>query len=179
MANISGAKANVQHHPYVCNNILDNRARYTHPTLPTPSLLSALSQPARYRRYIKNLFPFPRPINDIITLTEEDPEIKETIYKDVNATAANTLLSLGIPSVIVDSVWLKDFVFDNARLPKPFDENLFGSISGCWNNSEHVFVNFPETTTENSIQDWLNHLAHALGVKHGLIQPAPEVTPLA
>ena len=177
MANRSGAKADIQHNPYASNNALDNRARYTHPTLPMPSLFSTLFQPARFIEYIKNLFPFPRPINDTITLMEESSEIKETIYKDVNATAANTLLSLGIPSVIVDSTWVKEFVFNNAQLPKPFDETLFGSISSCWDDSAHVFVNFLETTTENSIQDWLNHLAHALGVKHGLIQSTPEETP--
>ncbi len=159
MANNSGAKVPAEK-LYACNNVLDNRARYMHPTLPTPSLFSTLFQPTRFIEYIKSLFPFPRlgrPDNTF-SLTEST-EIKETIYKDVNATAANTVLSLRIPSIIADSTWVKDFVFANAQLPKPFNEKLLGDIPDCWDKGEHVFVNFPNTTTEDSIQNWLNHLA--------------------
>lgn len=162
---------------YGCNNMLDTRARYMHPTFPQPSLYSTLYQPARFIEYIKNLFPFSRPTNDTLTLMESTDDVKEAIYKDVNATAANTLLSLGIPSIIADSAWVKDFVFPNARLPKPFEEASLANVPGCWNADDHEFVNFPEMTTEKSIQDWLNHLAHVLGVKHGLIQPKPEEAP--
>lgn len=176
MTEIANSKADTQRRMSLCNNSLDNRARYTHPTLPLPSLYSTLSQPMRFIDYIKNMFPSIKPVSDSSTISEST-ELKDTTYKEVNATAANTLLNTGIPVMIAESDWIKGCIFPDSILPVAFNEGCLNDVPDCWDATTCEFVNFPATTTEFTLQDWLNHLAHVLGVKHKLIKPIPPEEP--
>ena len=61
-------------------------------------------------------------------------------------------------------------MFPDKLLPVPFDNKCLDDVEECWDLSLQRFSHFPDATIENTAQDWLNHLAHTLGVKHGLIQ---------
>ena len=130
----------------------------------------------RFIDYIKNMFPSIRPVTDSTTISES-MEVKDATYKEVNATAANTLLGAGIPVMIAESDWIKGCVFPDSTLPVAFNEDCLNDIPDCWDATTCQFVNFPATTTELTLQDWLNHLAHILGVKHELIKPIPMEEP--
>jgi hypothetical protein len=54
-------------------------------------------------------------------------------------------------------------------LPVAFNDGCLDNVEECWDKSRQRFSNFPETMGERDVQDWLNHLAHTLGVQHGLI----------
>jgi hypothetical protein len=149
------------------NNCLDTQARYTHPSFPPSSFLTTLLQPKRFKEYIANEFPS-------ITLDDQSLSMKqEPLRKEVNATIANSLLNTVIPSNVADLEWMRKNVFPDNFLPVPFDDKCLDDVKECWDQSLQKFSSFPETTTERSIQDWLNHLAHTIGVKHNLIQKKP------
>jgi hypothetical protein len=61
-------------------------------------------------------------------------------------------------------------VFPDELLSVPFDNKCLHNVEECWDLSSQDFSHFPEATIEHTIQDWLNHLAHTLRVKHNLIQ---------
>lgn len=140
--------------------------RYLHPHLPPSEFLTTLTQPERFAEYIENEFPSTtlKPLSFPLTTTVQEP-----LRKDVNATAANTLLA-DYARNVADSNWIRDKIFPDAGLPCNFDESALDDLTQCWDNELDKFSNFPERTIEKSVQDWLNHLAHCLGVKHNLIQ---------
>jgi hypothetical protein len=147
------------------NSALDSQARYYHPTFPPPSFLSTLLQPDRFKEYIANEFPS-------ITLNSQSPRTtnQEPLRKEVNATMANSLLNTVIPTSIATLDWIRSTVFPDEHLPVPFDDKCLDNVGECWDLSSQQFSHFPEATIEQTVQDWLNHLAHTLGVKHNLIQ---------
>ena len=149
------------------NSALDTQGRYNHPTFPPSSFLTTLLQSDRFKGYIANEFPSNTLNNQSLprTTTTQEP-----LRKEVNATAANTLLNTVIPTNIATLDWIRYHVFPNELLPVPFDDKCLDDVQECWDPSSQRFSHFPEATTEETVQNWLNHLAHTLGVKHGLIQ---------
>lgn len=156
----------------ISNNILDSRFRYCHPTFPPPKFNTALCQPVRFAEYIEAEYPsvlYPCQTH-LLTLGTT----KEPVRKEINATVANTLLN-NAPTSVATVDWI-DKVFADEVLPVAFNKACLDEISECWDKNAHKFCSFPETT-EDSVQDWLNHFAHALGIKHGLILKEPEEEP--
>lgn len=151
---------------------LNVEARYNHPTFPAPSFLTTLLQPERFKEYIQNEFPsIPEKSRAIITTT------KEPLRKEVNATAANTLLNLktAVPVNIETLDWIRFAVFPDDSLPgKKFNGSSLDDVEEFWDRTLQKFSNFPDDMTESEVQDWLNHLANALGIKHDLIKPKPK-----
>ena len=94
---------------------------------------------------------------------------QELLHKEVNATMANSLLNTVIPSNMATSDWIRSKVFPDELLPVPFNDKCLDDVKECWDLSSQKFSNFLEATIEQTVQDWLNHLAHTLGVKHNLI----------
>ena len=159
--------AEVSRRKGLSNGALDTQARYHHPTLPPASFLTTLLQPDRFKEYIANEFPSITLNNQSLPMTTTN---QEPLRKEVNATMANSLLNTVIPSTIATMDWIRYQVFPDTLLPVPFDDTCLDDVKECWNLSSQKFSNFPEATIEQTIQDWLNHLAHTLGVKHNLIQ---------
>src|SRR6266446_99441 len=151
------------------NCFLETTARYNHPTYPPSSFLTTLLQPDRFTHYIANEFPSVTLNNHSrpVTSTNQEP-----LRKEVNATIANSLLNTVGPTIVNEATldWLRDEVFPDKLLPESFNDRCLDDVGECWDLTSQTFSNFPETTTEQTIQDWLNHLAHTLGVKHGLIE---------
>jgi hypothetical protein len=83
---------------------------------------------------------------------------------------ANSLLNTFIPTSIVTLDWIQSAVFHDELLPVPFDNKCLDNVEECWDLSLQDFSHFLEATVEQTVQDWLIHLAHTLGVKHNLIQ---------
>ncbi len=145
--------------------------RYLHPHLPPSTFLTTLTQPERFAEYIDNEYPSTvlKPLSFPLTSTL----LQEPLRKDVNATAANTLLVDYVRNIPTDhSTWLRRKVFPDAGLPCPFDEDALDDLGQCWDGDAEKFSSFPERTIEKSVQDWLNHFAHCLGVQHNLIEEA-------
>jgi hypothetical protein len=148
------------------NSVLDTQARYNHPTFPPSSFLTTLLQPDRFKKYIENEFPFTLNNQSLpVTTTNQEP-----LRKEVNATMANTLLNTVVPIKIATLDWIRSKVFPDELLPVPFDDKCLDNVKECWDLPSQRFSNFPDATIEQTVQDWLNHLAHTLGVKHDLIQ---------
>ena len=159
--------AEVSRRKALSNSALETQARYTHPTFPPSSFLTTLLQPSCFTEYIVNEFPSITLKDRSLSMTTT---IEEPLRKEVNATMANSLLNTVIPSNIADLEWIRKIVFPDDLLPVPFDDKCLDDVEECWDSSSNKFSNLPDTTTEQSIQDWLNHLAHTIGVKHNLIQ---------
>ena len=166
---IQNAETHVEMHrrKALSNNALDTQARYTHPTFPPPTFLTALLQPDRFKEYITNEFPSITLDNQSLPMTTTP---QEPLRKEVNATVANSLLSKVIPTNVATLDWIRSQVFPDDLLPVPFDDKCLDNVKECWDLESQKFSNFPETTIEQSVQNWLNHLAHTLGVRHNLIQ---------
>ena len=169
----------VQNHEFVVeilrrkalsNGVLDVQARYNHPTFPTATFLTTLIQQERFKEYISNEFPYFNTHQRVLT-TNHEP-----LRKEVNATIANSLLNTIIPTVLQvgTTEWVRKEIFPDQFLPVPFNDGCLDDVQECWDRSTQRFCNFPETMGERAIQDWLNHLAHTLGVQHGLIKEMPE-----
>ena len=96
----------------------------------------------------------------------------EPLRKEVNATIANSLLNTVFPTTFqVGTVeWVNKAIFPDEFLPVPFNDECLDDVEECWDKSTQKFSNFPQLG-EHAVQNWLNHLAHTLGVKHGLIKP--------
>lgn len=162
------------------NNSIDTQARYMHPTLPASSFLTTLLQPRRFRDYIKNEFPLAVLEDDSDDSDETSSPVttnQDSLRKEVNATMANSLLNTKIlESVnVATQEWIRTDVFPDEHLPVPFDDKCLDQVRECWDLTSQKFSCFPEATLEETVQNWLNHLAHTLGVQHGLIQKAePE-----
>jgi protein kinase-like protein len=151
----------------LCNGALDTQARYNHPTFPPSTFLTTFMQPTRFKDYITNEFPSITLSNQTIQTTTTN---QEALRKEVNATMANSLLNSIIPTNIATLDWIRYNVFPDELLPVPFNDKCLDNVKECWDLSSQKFSNFPEATVEKGVQDWLNHLAHTLGVKHDLIQ---------
>jgi hypothetical protein len=159
--------AEVSRRKALSNSSLDTQARYNHPTFLPSSFLTTLLQPNRFKEYIANEFPSITLNNKSFPITTTD---QEPLRKEVNATIANTLLNTIIPTNIATLDWIRSKVFPDELLPVPFDDKCLDDVQECWDLTSQKFSHFPETTIEKTIQDWLNHLAHTLGIKHNLIQ---------
>jgi hypothetical protein len=61
-------------------------------------------------------------------------------------------------------------VFPDNLLPVPFKDKYLDNVQECWDKSRQKFSHFLKNMVEHAVQDWLNHLAHTLGVLHNLIQ---------
>lgn len=153
---------------YISNSTLNAEARYNHPTFPSVLFLTSFLQPTRFATYIANEFPSVTLDNSTVSLTTNP----EPLRKEVNATFANTMLNTNIPTTIATLDWISDKVFPNSSLPVAFDDKCLDNVEECWDMVSQKFSHFPDATLEHTVQDWLNHLAHTLGVRHGLIQPA-------
>jgi hypothetical protein len=165
---------NMQDHEYVeilrrkalSNGMLDLQARYNHPTFPPATFLTALIQQDRFKEYISNEFPCLNSRQQVST-TYHEP-----LRKEVNATIANSLLNTVLPNAfqVGTAEWVCKAIFPDEFLPVPFNDGCLDNVPECWDMSTQRFSNFPETMGEHAVQDWLNHLAHTLGVQHGLIK---------
>jgi hypothetical protein len=159
--------AEVSRRKALSNGSLDTQARYTHPTFPPSSFLTTLLQPNRFKEYIANEFPSITLNDQSLSMTTTN---QEPLRKEVNATMANSLLNTVVPTSVADLEWMRKNVFPDDLLPVPFNDKCLDDVEECWDQSLNKFSNLPETTTEQTIQNWLNHLAHTIGVKHNLIQ---------
>lgn len=151
------------------NGALDVQARYNHPTFPRATFLTTLIQQERFKEYISNEFPH---LNPCLSTTNHEP-----LQKEVNATIANTLLNTILPNALlqVGTVeWACKAIFPDKFLPVPFNDGCLDDVPECWDSSTQQFSNFPKTMGERDVRDWLNHLAHTLGVQHGLIKEESE-----
>ncbi|KAF8957874.1 hypothetical protein BDZ97DRAFT_1924131 [Flammula alnicola] len=148
----SEIQAEITRRKALSDRALDTVARYNHPTFPASSFLTTLLQPDRFKNYIANEFPS-------IILENQTPPVtstnQESLRKEVNATVANSLLNSRVPSNITTLV-------------------SFPTISFLCHSTINALI-----TTEKTVQDWLNHLAHTLGVKHGLIQKKKPEEPMS
>lgn len=164
--------AEVSRRKALSNSSLDSQARYNHPTFLPSLFLTTLLQPDRFKGYIANEFPSIITSNTLpMTTTNQEP-----LRKEVNATVANTLLNTIVPTNVGTLDWIRSKVFPDEHLPLPFDDKCLDDVEECWDQTLQKFSHFPETTVESTIQHWLNHLAHTLGVKHNLIQKEPFET---
>lgn len=82
---------------------------------------------------------------------------------------ANSLLNTMIPSNVASLDWIRSEVFPDTELPVPFNEHCLDDVTECWDQLLQKFSHYPDNAIERTVQDWLNHLAHTLGVKHQLI----------
>ena len=150
----------------ISNSALDTQACYNHPTFPASSFLTTLLQPSHFKEYIANEFPS-------ITLNNQSLPVattnQELLCKEVNATGANSLLNTIIPSNVATLDWIWYNMFPDKLLPVPFDNKCLDDVEECWDLSLQRFSHFLDATIEKTVQDWLNHLAHTLRVKHSLI----------
>ena len=154
----------------ISNFTLNAEARYNHPTFPPVLFLTAFLQPTRFSAYIAHTFPSVTLDTSILPLTTHP----EPLRKEVNATFANTLLNTNVPTTIATVEWIFDKIFPNSSLPVPFNDKCLDNVEQCWDQDAQKFSHFPDATLENPVQNWLNHLANTLGVKHGLIRPTPS-----
>jgi hypothetical protein len=140
--------------------------RYNHPTFPPATFLTTLIQRERFKEYISNEFPSLN-LRLSVSTTNHEP-----LHKEVNATIANSLLNAAIPTAfqLGTTEWVCKAIFPDESLPVPFNDGCLDNVQECWDRSRQRFSNFPETMGEHAVQDWLNHLAHTLGVRHGLIK---------
>jgi hypothetical protein len=155
------------------NGVLDTRARYNHPTFPPSTFLTTLIQQERFKEYISNHFGSLNPhLRDASTTTTN----QEPLHKEVNATIANSLLNTVLPHAVqvASTEWICKAIFPDDVLPVPFDDTLLDKIPECWDKSVERFSNFPDTMGEHAVQNWLNHLAHTLGIQHGLIKVSSD-----
>ena len=143
-------------------------SRYIHPTFPPATFLTTLIQQERFKEYIANEFPSLNPCPPLPTSTTNH----EPLRKEVNATAANSLLDAVASTTLQvgPTEWVCKAIFPDEFLPVAFNDACLDNVPECWDNSRQRFSNLPETMGEQAIQDWLNHLAHTLGVQHGLIK---------
>ena len=148
---------------------------YIHPTFPPASFLTTFIQPERFQEYIASEFyssNLSQPLSESASTTKQEP-----LHKEINATAAHSLLSLdAIPPIqFAPTEWVCKALFPDESLPVAFNDTCLNNIPECWDNSTHRFSNFPETMEEQNVQNWLNHLLHTLRVQHGLImEKEPE-----
>jgi len=151
------------------NGVLDVRARYNHPTFPSPTFLTTLIQRGRFEDYISNEFGSPDlHSKEVSTTTNQEP-----LHKEVNATIANSLLKTVLhhtAQVASTDSWVSKAIFPDEALPVPFKDACLDNIPECWDKATERFSNFPDTMGEHAVQEWLNHLAHSLGIQHGLIK---------
>lgn len=149
------------------NGSLDTQARYTHPTFIEPTFLTAVLQPERFKTYIEREFPSPilsaSPTTGVATA-------QDTLRKDVNATMANTLLDTTIPTNIAKLDYIRDYVFPDHLLPTPFKDSCLDDEIEIWDKELQQFTFYPDNPTEESVEIWLNHLAHTMGVHLGVIK---------
>ena len=166
---VESTKAGGVRKGYISNSSLDSDARYNHPTYPPVLFLTTFLQSSRFASYIAHEFPS-------LTINRQDFSLlatnQEPLRKEVNATYANTLLNTDVPTNIATLQWVIEKVFPDDSLPVSFNPACLDFVQECWDDSAQKFSHFPDATLERTVQDWLNHLAHTLGVKHGLIQPA-------
>jgi hypothetical protein len=149
--------------------VLDVRARYNHPTFPSPTFLTTLIQRGCFEDYISNEFGSPDlHSKEVSTTTNQEP-----LHKEVNATIANSLLKTVLPNtaqVASTNSWVSKAIFPDEVLPVPFKDACLDNIPECWDKAMERFSNFPDTMGEHAVQDWLNHLAHSLRIQHSLIK---------
>ena len=146
------------------NSSLDVHTRYNHPTFPAATFLTTLIQQEHFSEYIST--EFPSFSNNLCQSTTNH----ELLHKEVNATIENTLLNTTIPITIGTTKWIQQAVFPDNLLPVPFKDEYLNDVQECWDKSRQKFSHFLKNMVEHAIQDWLNHLAHTLGVLHNLIQ---------
>ena len=167
--------ANMQNHALVMetlrrkalsNGVLDTQARYNHPSFPPATFLTTLIQQKRFKQYISNEFPSLN-LDLPVSTTNHEP-----LHKEINATVANSLLNAAIldAAQVGPSEWVCKAIFPDKFLPVPFDDACLDNVQECWDRTTQQFSNFPESMGERDLQDWLNHLAHTLGVQHSLIK---------
>lgn len=154
------------------DGFINTDARYNHPTFPRPSFLTTLTQPERFKDYIAGKFP--EAVNNKLSISLMTGTNHEPLHKEVNATIVNTLLNSAIPTNVANLDWMQNAVFPDNVLPMDFNDHCLNNVQECWDESLQKFSHFPENVTEHAVQDWLNHLAHTMGVKHDLIQKIPE-----
>ena len=150
----------------LANGVLEVQARYNHPTFPPATFLTTLIQQERFKEYISNEFPSLN-LRPLVSTTNHEP-----LRQEVNATVANSLLTT--PHQVGTAEWVRKAIFPDKVLPTAFNDGCLDNVPECWDPSKQRFTNFPETIGERAIQDWLNHLAHTLGVQHGLIKEEEE-----
>jgi len=145
----------------------DTAPCYIHPTFPPASFLTTFIQPERFQEYIASEFPSSNLLSESTSTTNQEP-----LQKEINATAADRLLGLDAIPLIqsAPTEWVSKALFPDESLPVAFNDACLNNIPECWDNSRHQFSNLPEILGEQNVQNWLNHLAHTLGVQHGLIQ---------
>ncbi|KAF8156255.1 hypothetical protein BJ912DRAFT_1070634 [Pholiota molesta] len=142
----------------LCNNALDTRARYTHPTFPIPSFLTTFLQPERFPAYIATKFP-PLTLSDEsdgpvpLSTTTQEPLRKQIGYD---------------PRCFLT----RSFLCRSTSIASTTSLNV--GTSRCRSSPTT-----PDNVTEKAVQDWLNHLAHTLGVKHQLIQSEQHEEPIS
>jgi hypothetical protein len=148
------------------NGMLDTKARYNHPTFPPATFLTTLIQKERFQDYISNEFPI---LNRYLPVSTTN---HEPLRKEVNATVANSLLNTVFPTApqVGTTEWVRKAIFPDESLPVPFNDACLDNVQECWDRTTQQFSNFPENMGEQDVQDWLNHLAHTLGVQHNLIK---------
>lgn len=154
----------------LANGVLDTQARYYHPTFPPATFLTTLIQQERFKEYISNEFPS-------LNCTPLSTANHEPLRKEVNATIANSLLlnSLRPTTLQVGTTeWVRKAIFPDEVLPVVFNDKCLDNVPECWDMASQRFSNFPDTMNEHAVQNWLNHLAHTLGVQHGLIKEEEE-----
>lgn len=164
--NPQAAQAEVIRRNGLSNAFLEVGARYNHPTLPSASFPTTLTQPDRFAGYIAHeFFSSPNASKPIVSTTNQEP-----VRKEVNATVANSLLNTAIPTSVTTLEWASKILFPDECLPVPFRDDCLDTVGQCWDKVLQKFSHFPDTAGEKQVQDWLNHLAHALGVQHGLFE---------
>jgi hypothetical protein len=161
----NGSVIEVLRRKALSDGVLNVQDRYNHPTFPPPTFLTTLIQQGRFKEYISNEFPYLN--HPQVSATNHEP-----LRKEVNATIANSLLNTILPNTLQvgTAEWVSKAIFPDESLPVPFNDGCLDNVQECWDRSTQRFSNFPETTDEQAIQDWLNHLAHTLGVQHDLIK---------
>jgi len=149
------------------DGVLDNQARYSHPSFPPATFLTTLLQQKRFKQYISNEFPSLNLDLPVSTVNHEP------LRKELNATVANSILNA---AQVGTSEWVCKAIFPNEFLPVPFDDACLDNVQECWDKATQQFSNFPKSMGERDLQDWLNHLAHTLGVQHSLIKEPKDLS---
>ena len=144
------------------------KSRYIHPTFPPATFLTTLIQQERFEEYIANEFPS----LNLCPPLPASTTTYEPLHKEVNATAANSLLNAVASTTLQVGAteWVCKAIFPDEFLPVAFNDACLDNVPECWDKSRQRFSNLPEIMGEQAVQDWLNHLAHTLGVQHGLIK---------
>ena len=149
--------------------------RYCPPALPPAVCWSAVTEPELYEQYIasEGLTACSRDEPSTIS-TRRDAQVESsdnTYFCDTKSVKpANSNMNKLI-RCNCDIAWIYMHLFNDEKLPVPFNCKLFWSDTAISNDKETKFADPPDPADVDKTAEWLNHLGTRLGMLHGVVLP--------